>query len=322
LDANLIFFSIIALSFYNILLKRSSQKLLLLFWVNVFSYLGFVGIYLFKQVLFQHELHPIHQLIFDYTLEDIPLYIVIAFSFLISMIISEKLLDGYDLSLVIPISQFGTLLAAAGYVVLGDPFQWSLVIGVLIVCSGTFILSLSASGEGTLSHVLAAFRKIPTRLWLLVGVQAVCLMVSAMASYIGTKETVRTDVIMDSLRSLHWGPIAFHNAFYFNLGQQIFSVAIFLSYMLARKTYRVELFGPLQANATYALLVAFAYVAAEYAYFMAFTITSDTTILLALDNLSIPMTLLLSFLFLKEAMDRQKMLGSSLILVGGVVAAL
>jgi len=41
------------------------------------------------------------------------------------MIIPEKLLDGYDLSLVIPISQFGILLASAGYIALGDPFQWS-----------------------------------------------------------------------------------------------------------------------------------------------------------------------------------------------------
>jgi hypothetical protein len=55
------------------------------------------------------------------------------------MIISEKLLDGYDLSLAIPISQVGLLLASAAYIALGDPFQWSLLIGIVIVRLGAFV---------------------------------------------------------------------------------------------------------------------------------------------------------------------------------------
>jgi hypothetical protein len=31
---------------------------------------------------------------------------------------------------------------------------------------------------------------------------------------------MRTDMIMYSLRRMHVGPISFHSAFYFNLGQQ------------------------------------------------------------------------------------------------------
>jgi hypothetical protein len=123
LDTNLILFSIVTLSFYNVLLKKVPQKLLLLFWVSSFSYLGFVGIYLFRTLVLQHDISAIHELIFNYTYGDFPLYIIIALSFVSSMIISEKLLDGYDLSLVIPLSQFGILLASAGYIALGDPFE-------------------------------------------------------------------------------------------------------------------------------------------------------------------------------------------------------
>ena len=86
-------------------------------------------------MVLQHDLSAIHDLIMNYTYGDFPLYITIALSFLSSMIISEKLLSGYDLSLVIPITQFGTLLASAGYIALGDPFQWSLLIGIIVVCS-------------------------------------------------------------------------------------------------------------------------------------------------------------------------------------------
>jgi hypothetical protein len=71
----------------------------------------------------QHDISAIHELIFNYTYGDLPLYIIIALSFMSSMIISEKLLDGSDLSLVIPLSRFGILLASAGYIALGDPFE-------------------------------------------------------------------------------------------------------------------------------------------------------------------------------------------------------
>jgi uncharacterized membrane protein len=68
--------------------------------------------------------------------------------------------------------------------------------------------------------------------------------------------------------------------------------------------------------------VVLAYIAAEYAYFIAFMITTNMTILLALDNLSIPITLLFSFFLLKERIDQVKILGASLIVLGGLIAAL
>jgi drug/metabolite transporter (DMT)-like permease len=322
LDTNLILFSIVILSLYNVLLKRFSQKLLLLFWVSLLSYAGFVAIYLFQAFILEHDPHAIHELIFEYTFEDVPLYIIIALSFLSSMIISEKLLEGYDLSLVIPISQFGILLASVGYIALGDPFEWSLVIGIVILCLGTFILSLSATAKRLSLSVFAEFRNIPSNLWVLVVLQALCFTVSAVVSYLGTKETVRTDALMDGLRRLHLGPIAFHGAFYFNLGQQLYSVIIFLVYILIRKKYRSEFFSPLTTSAKYLSITVLAYIAAEYAYFIAFMLTRDTTILLILDNLSIPITLFFSYFLLKEHIDQLKIIGSSLIVLGGLITAL
>jgi len=322
LGTNLILFSIVVLSFYNVLLKRFSQKLLLLFWVSLLSYVGFVIIYLFQSFILAHNANAIHELIFEYTFEDVPLYMIIALSFLGSAIISEKLLEGYDLSLVIPISQFGVLLAGAGYIALGDPFQWSFVIGIAVLCLGTFILSLSASGKPLSLSVFAEFRRIPSNLWMLVGLQALCFTVSAVVSYLGTKETVRTDALMDGMRRLHLGPIAFHGAFYFNLGQQLYSISLFLVYILVRKKYRVEIFSPLTTSAKYLFLVVLAYITAEYAYFIAFMITTDTTILLVLDNLSIPITLLFSYVLLKEQIDQIKIIGSSFIVLGGLIVAL
>src|SRR5882672_7457248 len=126
------------------------------------------------------------------------------------MIISEKLLDGYDLSLVIPISQFGILLASADYIALGDPFQWSLLIGILIVCLGSFVLSISAANEHLSIRMFSELRHVPGKLWALVLGEALCFTTSAVVSYLGIKETAHPDAIMNSLNRLHLGPIAFH----------------------------------------------------------------------------------------------------------------
>ena len=122
LDALFILISILTLCLYNVLIKKFPNKFILFFLVNVFSYLGFLGIYFFRVFVLQHDLGALHELIMNYTYQNVPLYVLIAFAFLGYMIVSEQLLNGYDVSLVIPIAQFGMLLASAGYIALGDPF--------------------------------------------------------------------------------------------------------------------------------------------------------------------------------------------------------
>jgi uncharacterized membrane protein len=82
------------------------------------------------------------------------------------------------------------------------------------------------------------------------------------------------------------------------------------------------MFVPVMENQKYLLLVVCAYLFAEYAYFIEFIIIKDTTILLAVDNLSIPKLYYIHFLILKEELNRNKIIGSSLIVLGGAIAAL
>jgi drug/metabolite transporter (DMT)-like permease len=322
LDALFILISILTLCLYNVWIKKFPNKFILFFLVNVFSYLGFLGIYFFRVFVLQHDLGALHELIMNYTYQNVPLYVLIAFSFLGYMIVSEKLLNGYDVSLVIPISQFGMLLASAGYIALGDPFKWSLILGLCVLCTGTFIISLAAIPPSSTETIFVRWKKIPKKLWLLTLVQAGFFILSATMTYLGTKETVRTEMIMAILRRMHMGPVSFHSAFYFNLGQQFFSVTIATVYILARKKYRDELLLPIEKNLKYLLMVVLFYFIATYSYFIAFTMTKDTTILLGLDNLSIPITLLFAFLILKEKLSSTKLWGSALIMLGGVIAVL
>ena len=112
MDTSLILFSIVSLSLYNVALKRYPHKLLLLFWVSIFTYLGFILIYLFETLILQHDINARRELYFDYTFDHFPLYFLC-----ILFLRSFSMAMTYSWS--IPISQFGILLASAGYIALG-----------------------------------------------------------------------------------------------------------------------------------------------------------------------------------------------------------
>ena len=168
------------------------------------------------------------------------------------------------------------------------------------VCLGSVVLSTSAVNEHLSLRMFAEFRHVPGKLWALVLGEAFCFTTSAVVSYLGIKETPHTVDIMNGLKRLHLGPIAFHSVFFFNVGQQLFSVIIFAIYIVSRKQYRTVMISPLISSTKYLAWAALAYILAEYTYFITFTITHETSILLALDNLSIPITLVFSYFFLKE----------------------
>jgi hypothetical protein len=60
LDTTLILFSIVTLRLYNVALKKHSHKLLRLFWVSLFTYLGFILIYLFETLILKNDINAIY----------------------------------------------------------------------------------------------------------------------------------------------------------------------------------------------------------------------------------------------------------------------
>ena len=72
MDASLILISILTLWLYNILIKKFPAKFILLFLVNLFSYLGFLAIYCFEVLVLNHDQRFIYELIYNYTYQDIP----------------------------------------------------------------------------------------------------------------------------------------------------------------------------------------------------------------------------------------------------------
>ena len=320
-STNLILISTFALAFYNVLIKQFPDKLLLLFWINLFYSIGFIGIFFFQREVLAHDTHVFQYLVAIVT-DDAVLYLAIALSFLGAMITLDKLLSGYDLSVVYPMSQLSILLASAGYLALGEPFRWSMLIGLVILSIGAFATSLSVTDKASATSLFAQFRQVSGRLWLLAGAQALCSTTSLLIAYLGTRETAHTTIILHDLRSLHLGPVMFHSAFDFHIGQKFFSILIFAGYLLYRQKYRAKIFVPLTNHPKHLMLAALAYLIMMYAYLGAFALGTNTTILLALNNLAILITLLFSFLFLKEHIGATKVVGALLILLGGLLTVL
>jgi multidrug transporter EmrE-like cation transporter len=76
------------------------------------------------------------------------------------------------------------LLASAGYIALGDPFKWSLILGLCVLCTGTFIISLAAIPPSSTETIFVRWKKIPKKLWLLTLVQAGFFILSATMTYL------------------------------------------------------------------------------------------------------------------------------------------
>ena len=281
----------------------------------------FVFEYLFKKLVLEHDKLAFLELA-HITYDDWPLYVIIAFSFLVSIITLEKLFDNYDLSVVYPMSQISIITASAGYMALGDPFRWSLVAGVVILFIGTFITSLSTSENNHSESLFVRLSKVPGLLWGLIFIQVLTHTLSAVVSYLGTKDTANTEYILHGLQHLHISPLSFYSAFEFNLGNQFFSTIVVISYLLIRKKYRASIFSCLINNFKTILIITIIYLVSMQTYLEAYSITSETTILLALNNFTIPITLVFAYLFLKENIGRTKVIGASLIVLGALVAVL
>ena len=117
-------------AFYAVSLKPFKDRLILFFWVNSFAYLGYLALYFVRNIVQKHDPHPIQHLLHEFTFTNIPFYILMACFWVGSLIVLDHLLDRYDVSLVMPITEISILFALAGYIALGSTFSWISIVSV------------------------------------------------------------------------------------------------------------------------------------------------------------------------------------------------
>ncbi|MEX0940758.1 MAG: hypothetical protein WDZ41_05340 [Candidatus Babeliales bacterium] len=319
LDIIYIFISIVCYSAYIILIKGVSRKNILvsLFWIHTVTYVGFFCIYLFRKFILEHDLFAVEELIHEFTFINAPLYLLMGLSFLGSFLIFNILIINYPISRVLPFAKISMFFILIGYAILGDPFTWKSMLAASIVAVGALLAALD---EMPWPNPIKPFLDVPKKLWIGILCESLLLTLNALITFFLTQKTTIDETIMESLK--HVFPFSFHNPFYFNLGARFFIMITFFFYIYVIKEYREHFFKVLSEQGNYIFLLGILYLASAYAYQDAYLLTKDKDVLAALSKLSIPLVIFLSSYTLNEKIDAPQIIGSALIVAGGVISFL
>lgn len=308
-------------SFYAVGLKPFKERLILFFWINSFAYLAYLGLYFVRNIILGHDLHPLQHLLHDFTFVNVPFYILMACVWTGSIVVLNHLLDTYEISLVMPVTEMSILFALAGYLALGAKFSWISFVSVLIVFVGAI---LSAFEKLSWKNPLGPLKKIP-RILLIGGIiESILASASEWITFICTHKTAQTLGIHRWVNNLFLHiyklPFSFHNPFYYNVGVRFFIVLIFFAYMVVLRGIRWEVLTVLRDRIWYITGMSVAFTGSVVFYHMAFALLEDKNVLTALGKISIPIILLIGHFALKEKITQPKIVGCAIILLGGLIS--
>ena len=317
--AAMIAITVLSYSLYSIAIKPFKERMILLFWINMFTYVGFLGAYYIEKPIMPE--HPGFKLFEEYlfavSTSNIPLYALLGMAFVASLVVLDNLYQRFDVSLVMPMAQMSLLFTAIGYICLGDPITWKPIVGIMIVFTGAIITSFP---KLSMRDPLGPLRKIPMVLLAWGIVESLLLAAQQMITFTCTQKTGITDWLMQTLKHISALPFSSFNPFLYNVGSRLFIAIVFLLYLNIHKRYRGKIFSVLNKNKLYVFGVSAIYFASAFSYQLAFRYTTDKKVLSALNRTYIPVILIMSFFLLKEKIKAPKIVGSTLIVLGGLAA--
>lgn len=310
--------SVFTFSLYNIYAKRFTQnRMALLFWVTNLTYAGFIITYVIRNFLLGQDPHAFHELLFTFTLINIPLYLLMGIAFVTSLWIFNWLLNHFDISLVFAMSQVSLLFTTLGYLTLGDSLKWSTVIAITLVFVGALISSFK---EINWRNPLASLAHVPPKLFWGSIIQGLLATTVALITFIITQETKATQLIMHTLKHTYSMPFSFFNPFYLNVGVRFFYVLIFIFYVWHSKQGIKSVFAILKQHGLFITLIGTLNFISSFMYQEAYLYTADKNVLSALTKLTVPTLLILSTVMLHEKLTTPKIIGATLIVIGGLIA--
>lgn len=314
---------VIAYSVFTVSLKPAKDRLVVFFWANVWAYIGYLGIFLSHQILVDHPLRKIEDMLFDFTFINIPFYLLMAIFWVGSLIVLNDLFERFDVSLVVPVTQITLLFTTIGYLILGIPFSWVSLLSVVTVFVGSVI---SAFDTLSWKDPLGPLKRIPISLLLGGTIQALLNAGTNFVTYICTHPTSITKEIVSWVTNIFHHiyrlPFSFHEPFYYNVGVRFFIALIFFVYMIVFKNMFKEIFYLLLRHFTYIAWTGTLFLLSVLGYQSALFSVQNANTVLALTQLSIPLILIIGNIFLKEKMTQPKIVGCVIIVLGGFISLL
>ncbi len=315
------FISILTYSVYMVALKPVKHRILTLFWINCVAYLGYITIYFFRKLHLEHDVRALEQLLFTFTLSNVPLYILMACFFVGSFVLLNYLMDHFEISLITPVTEISILFTTIGYLLLGNPFSWIVMLSVSIIFIGAI-----TSGMKTLSlaNPFKDLKRIPRTLIAGGTLQAFFESSAMLITFLCTHQTNVNKAIFNFLniafKNIYDVPFSFHQPFYYNVGVRFFIVLIFTLYLLIHKKYRMEIITHPFENTQNTLTLSLVFLISIVAYQTAYQDIPDKNVLVALRKLTIPTILFISYYTLGERITRPKLIGCIIIVLGGMLS--
>ena len=315
------FVSIVTYSTYMVVLKPVKNRMITLFWINCFAYLGYVSIYFVRKLHFEHDVRALEQLLFTVTLSNVPLYILMACFFVGSFVLLSYLMDHFEISLITPVTEISILFTTIGYLLLGNPFSWIVILSVSIIFIGALISGMETF---SLTNPFKDLKRIPQKLIIGGTAQAFLESGAMLITFLCTHQTDINKEIFKLLtitfKNIYDVPFSFHQPFYYNVGVRFFIALVFLLYLLFYEKHRAQIVTHLFENGRETIIISTIFLISIVSYQTAYQDITDKNVLVALRKLTIPTILCISYYLLNEQITRPKLIGCIIIVLGGMLS--
>jgi len=317
-DALFITIAIVAYAIYQTMMKRFSflVSLIILFWLHTISYFSYIAVYFFRKFILNHDVYAFRELMYNFTLYNAPLYLILGICFTGSLVIYRNLLKDYEISFILPFSYISIMFTSIAYYLLGEPFNTMEALSVLIICCGALVIGL----DKTVRHGKETFPFFQYSLLVQIILYGIFKAVTAVIIFLITQKTGIQQVIKTGLQ--HMFPFSEYDSFYADLGTRFFMMLCLFIFIHHQVPYRKKMVPTLKKHWKFLLPLSLVFLITTYAYQVAYFLTPDKTVLAGVSKFNVPVILIMGYKILKEQMTLPKIVGAMIIVLGGVVILL
>ena len=316
----LLIISAVTAASYNVFLKKSPEKLLFSFWVAVFTFVGMTIAFYEKHYSEGMSFTTVTDRISVLATENILNYLIVALVITLGIALKAYLFHHYTLAKIIPLLEIGTPLTAFLYFLLGDSLTTHEVLGIGIISCGAFI---SGFDRFHYPNILKPLLHLP--LFLYIGAIGMALFdtLENLIVYLTTETNATTTKLISFFHThgiTHFTDQCVTPLEYFQVSSFFFVLIFFLYLIFAVKKSCLEIIKELNTQKKSIFLASLANLLSQYLYYFAYQ-GNDQAVVVAFSKFSVPLTLALAYLTLKEKIHLPELVGVGLIISGGMISA-
>ena len=319
-----IFASIFGCISYRLHIKQAQNKMFTCLFAFSFCFLLFPITFLMIKTIQTGSLFLALSGLVALITNNIALYVTVSILRLTIAVLFSYLLTKYKLSEVTLVLTLGIPLYAITYYIIGSTPSALAIAGLSLTALGAII---SGFKKFEFPNIFKPFITIPLSLYFLGILLSIVIMLIKIIVFIASQHTAETislhhfinsNFIHFSLMHVHW-----EDSLSFMAGVGPFITTSCLIFIFYKEQFSLnKVLDNLKINLRPCLLASISLFISYGLYFYVFQIISDKSILTALYQLIIPLTLAFSALILKEQITFPQKVATALIVGGGLLATL